>query len=171
VRVDTKTDKALEKIGTSEALVLRGKIAVANSKLVYLRFREIFPGEPFAGLRERGARVQRVLWGSTSTKNPAYSDLLYVEPLIGRDTVNTVPPVTIDAFRDHGTARATVEEGYDEAESVLAQLKQVGIDLDTVTRELQDEGVKAFADSFDHLLATLEERRKALLASGAPTSS
>ena len=162
-RVDTKVDKALEQIGTPEALALRGKVAVANSKLVYRRFQEVFQVDEFARLREKGARVQRVLWGSTSTKSPDYSDLLYVEPLIGRDTVNTMPPATIDAFRDHGTAGATAKAGSDEAQATLAALKELGVDLDIVTQELQVEGVKAFADSFAHLLETIEGKRKALL--------
>ncbi len=163
-RVDTKADKALEEIGTPEALALRGKIAVANSKLVYRRFRQIFDGDDFADLRARGARVQRVLWGSTSTKNPDYSDVLYVEPLIGPDTVNTMPPATIDAFRDHGKARVTVEDDLAEEEARAAQLKELGVDLDRITEELQEEGVKAFADSFEHLLQTIEEKRRALAA-------
>jgi len=165
-RIDTKVDKALELIGTPEALSLRGKIAVANSKLGYRRFREIFYGERFAGLRARGARVQRPLWGSTSTKNPDYSDVLYVEPLIGPDTVNTIPPATIEAFRDHGKVGLTIEQGVEEAEAHLAQLARLGIDLDSITEELQQEGVQAFADSFDQLLATLETKRRALLAEG-----
>ncbi len=163
-RVDTKADKALERIGTPEALALRGRIAVANSKLVYRRFREIFDGDDFADLRAKGARVQRVLWGSTSTKNPEYSDVLYVEPLIGPDTVNTMPPALIDAFRDHGKARIAVGDDLGEEEARLGQLKELGIDLDQITEELQEEGVKAFADSFEHLLQTIEEKRKALAA-------
>ncbi len=164
-RVDAKADKALEEIGTPEALALRGTTAVANSKLVYRRFREIFDGDGFADLRAKGARVQRVLWGSTSTKNPDYSDVLYVEPLIGADTVNTMPPATIDAFRDHGKAIAAVEDDIEEEEARLSQLKALGVDLDRITEELQEEGVKAFADSFEHLLSTVESKRKAL-ASG-----
>jgi transaldolase len=163
-RVDGKADKALEEIGTPEALGLRGKIAVANSKLVYRRFRQIFDGDEFGDLRAQGARVQRVLWGSTSTKNPEYSDVLYAEPLIGPDTVNTMPPALIDAFRDHGEARVTVGDGLAEEEARLSQLKALGIDLDQITEALQEEGVKAFADSFEHLLQTIDEKRKALAA-------
>ncbi len=161
-RVDTKADKALEQIGTAEALALRGKIAVANSKLVYRRFREIFDGKQFAELRSKGARVQRVLWGSTSTKNPDYSDVLYVEPLIGPDTVNTMPPATIDAFRDHGKPSVAVQDDIGEEEARVAQLKALGVDLDQITEELQEEGVRAFADSFEHLLQTIDDKRKAL---------
>ena len=159
-RVDTYADGELERIGTEEALALRGKAAVANTKLAYRRFREVFFGDKFAAQRQRGARVQRTLWGSTSTKNPAYSDLLYVEELIGPDTVNTIPMETIDAFNDHGKIRPTLQEGVDEAEQVLIGLKRLGVNLDDITEQLQKDGVKAFADSFDQLLSALEERRK-----------
>ncbi len=159
-RVDTSVDRELERIGTEEALALRGKVAIANSKLVYRRFREIFFGGEFAAQVKRGARVQRVLWGSTSTKNPAYSDLLYVEGLMGAETVNTVPVETLDAFCDHGRARSTLGEGMEEAEQLLAKLEKVGVNLDAVTEQLQEDGVKAFADSYDQLMAALEEKRK-----------
>lgn len=158
-RVDTYVDKQLEKIGTKAALALRGKVAVANAKLVYRRFREVFYGEDFVAQRKRGARVQRLVWGSTSTKNPAYSDLLYVENLIGPDTVNTIPMETLDAFRDHGKIRPALAEGLEEAEQVLANLKRVGVNLDEITEELQRDGVKAFADAFDELFTTLEKKR------------
>ncbi|NIN01484.1 MAG: transaldolase, partial [candidate division Zixibacteria bacterium] len=158
-RVDTYVDRDLERIGTEEALALRGRVAIANSKLVYRRFREIFFGGEFAAQRKRGARVQRVLWGSTSTKNPAYADLLYVEGLMGAETVNTVPVETLDAFCDHGRARSTLGEGMEEAEQLLAKLEKVGVNLDAVTEQLQEDGVKAFADSYDQLMAALEEKR------------
>lgn len=164
-RVDTVVDRSLETIGTPAALALRGKIAIANSKLVYRRFRDIFYGEPFRALRQKGARVQRPLWASTGTKNPQYSDVLYVEGLIGPDTVNTLPPATLDSFRDHGRAtRATVEEGWEEAEFSLAELTKVGIELEAVTEKLQVDGVTAFATSFDQLLAALDAKRKAIIA-------
>lgn len=162
-RVDTVVDHALERIGTSEALALRGKGAIANAKAVYRRFREIFSGEPFATLRRRGARVQRPLWASTGTKNPAYSDVLYVEELIGPDTVNTVPPAALNAFRDHGRPRAALTERFDDAAAVLKQLAALGINLEAIGQQLQVDGVAAFAASFDHLLATLDDKRKALL--------
>ena len=162
-RIDSYVDRELERIGTEEALALRGKAAVANSKLTYRRFREVFFGETFAAQRQRSARVQRTLWGSTSTKNPAYSDILYVQELIGPDTVNTMPLETLNAFRDHGQVRLTVEDRVEEAESVLASLASVGVDFDAVTEQLQKDGVKAFADSFDHLLSTLEEKRRQVL--------
>jgi len=159
-RIDTYVDRELERIGTEEALALRGKAAIANSKLVYRRFWGIFFGEEFATQRQRGAHVQRVLWGSTSTKNPAYPDVMYVDGLIGPDTVNTLPLGTLNAFRDHGKVRATLEEGLEEAEQVLADLGRVGVGLDAITEQLQKDGVKAFADSFDQLLSALEEKRK-----------
>ncbi len=157
-RVDTYADRELEKLGTAEALSLRGKAAVANSKLVYRRFKEVFAGEEFARQRERGARIQRVLWGSTSTKNPDYSDVKYVEELMGPDTVNTLPTETLDVFLDHGEVRDTLNEGIAEAEQVLKDLKKTGIDLDAITEQLQVDGVKAFSDSFDKLLGALEEK-------------
>lgn len=158
-RVDTVVDRALEAIGTDEALALRGKIAVANIKVVYRRFCEIFYGEPFTALWRRGTRVQRPLWGSTSTKNPAYSDLLYVEELVGVDTVNTLPPATLDALLDHGRVRgATVQEGIGEAEAALDRLKALGIDLGTITEQLQADGVAAFAASYDQLLEALARK-------------
>ncbi len=162
-RVDTVVDKELEKNGGAEAKALLGKIAIANSKVVYRRFMEIFHGEGFASLRSRGARVQRPLWASTGTKNPAYSDVLYVENLIGPQTVNTLPPETINAFRDHGKIPgATVKAGFDEADRALASLARLGIDLDAITAKLQVDGVAAFAASFDQLMDALEKKRQAL---------
>ena len=157
-RVDTKVDAALEAIGSDEALALRGRAAVANAKLAYRRFLEIFHGERFAPLAARGARVQRPLWASTSTKNPNYSDVLYVDELIGPETVNTLPVATMDAFRDHGHLRTTVTEEVGAAEDTLADLAGLGVDFDAVTAELQVEGVAAFAASFDKLLAALETK-------------
>ena len=162
-RVDTMADKALESLGTAQALSLLGKVAVANSKIVYQRFLQIFHGEGFAALRQRGARVQRPLWASTGTKNPKYSDVLYVENLIGPETVNTLPPETLNAFRDHGKIiEDAVRESLDEAAAVLGRLRAVGIDLDAITERLQADGVAAFAASFDQLMAGLEKKRKAM---------
>jgi transaldolase/glucose-6-phosphate isomerase len=169
-RVDTEADARLEKIGTPEALALRGKTAIANAKLAYDRFRQIFYGEPFAALADRGARVQRVLWASTSTKNPDYRDVVYVEELIGRDTVNTLPPATLDAFRDHGEARPSLEEDVEGAQETLRRLAAVGLDLDDVTAKLQRDGVAAFAASFDQLLAAVERERRRMIAEGAPVA-
>lgn len=167
-RVDTVVDRELEAIGTAQALAMRGQGAIANARLVYRRFGEIFYGERFSRLRRQGARVQRPLWASTGTKNPAYSDVLYVEGLIGPDTVNTLPPATLDAFRDHGQAsRATVGESWDEAESCLAALQELGIDLVAVTEKLQTDGVAAFAASYEQLLAALAQKRKTIVARGA----
>lgn len=161
-RVDTKTDDALEKVGTDAAMELRGTIAIANAKLAYRHYGEIF-GDAFAELAERGARPQRVLWASTSTKNPEYSDVLYVESLIGPNTVNTLPPNTIEAFKDHGTIDPdALTTGVDEAEARLQELAEVGVDFDRVTDELQTEGVDAFADSYNDLLATLADKMEQL---------
>jgi transaldolase/glucose-6-phosphate isomerase len=162
-RVDTMVDRELENIGTPEAKSCLGKIAIANSKVVYQRFREIFHGEGFVALRQRGARVQWPLWASTGTKNPNYSDVLYVENLIGPETVNTLPVETLNAFKDHGrVSDATVRQGLDEAAEALARLKQLGIDLNAIGKKLQDDGVAAFATSFDSLMSTLQKKRSAL---------
>ncbi len=162
-RVDTLVDRALENLGTPQAKALQGKIAVANSKLVYQRFEEIFHGEGFVALRQRGGRVQRPLWASTGTKNQAYSDVLYVEHLIGGETVNTVPLETLRAFQDHGrVAGPTIKENLQEAAALLERLQSLGIDLNQIAEKLQQDGVKAFADSFDQLMAALERKRSAL---------
>ncbi|HEX7484788.1 MAG TPA: bifunctional transaldolase/phosoglucose isomerase [Vicinamibacterales bacterium] len=163
-RVDTMVDTALEAIGSPDALALRGCIAIANSKMVYQRFREIFYGAAFASLRVRGCRVQRPLWASTSTKNRAYRDVLYVEELIGPDTVDTVPPETIEAFRDHGHAKPTVDEDVSSARKALRQLRELGIDLGAITAKLQTDGVAAFGKSYDDLISALDGKRKALQA-------
>ena len=157
-RVDSIVDKALDANGSPEALALKGKIAVANAKVAYARFEELFYGEPFEHLKKKGARVQRCLWASTSTKNPEYSDTLYVDELIGADTVNTLPPATLDDFRDHGTVAATLGQGIDEARAQIAKLGELGIDFDALTEQLQDEGVKSFAKSYDDLLHALEDK-------------
>jgi transaldolase len=158
-RVDTVVDRELEALGTPEALALRGTIAVANAKRVYRRFQEIFLGEPFLSFKRRGARIQRPLWASTGTKNPAYSDVLYVESLIGPHTVNTMPPATLDAFRDHGKVALTVERGLEEAEAALSRIESLGVSLDEITEKLVVDGEAAFAASFEKLLAALDEKR------------
>lgn len=157
-RVDSAVDKLLSGMNDPVAASLQGRIAVANSKIVYQRFKEIFYGEAFEPLKSAGARVQRLLWASTSTKNPHYSDTLYVDNLIGQDTVNTMPPATIEAFRDHGRVAATIEEGLQDARLSLSQLRQLGIDLDAVTEQLQVGGVQAFSASFDQLMVTLARK-------------
>jgi transaldolase len=164
-RVDTEVDHALEAIGTPEALSLRGKIAIANARVVYRRFREIFLGTPFEEFRRRGARLQRPLWASTGTKNPAFSDVLYIEQLIGPYTINTIPPATLNAFRDHGRVQPTLEAGEQDAGHALARLAELGIDLGTVTEKLLADGITAFTHSLDELLASLTEKRRVLLES------
>ncbi|MEW5975022.1 MAG: transaldolase [Acidobacteriota bacterium] len=167
-RVDTVVDKLLEermaKPGADSRRLeaLLGKTAIANARLVYRRFREIFGGPEFQSLRAKGARVQRPLWASTSTKNPRYRDVLYAEELVGPDTVDTMPPATITAFRDHGKVRLSLEENLDDAEQVFAQLAEVGIDMKAVTGKLQDDGVRLFAESFDVLMKSLSEKRETL---------
>ncbi len=167
-RIDTLVDKRLEKKLETKAdeavAALRGKAAVANAKLLYQRFNDYLRGGRFKTLAAKGARVQGVLWASTGTKNANYSDIKYVQDLIGPDTVNTIPPATMDAFRDHGQARLTLEEGLDEAREVVARLAALGIDLNAVGDELQEEGVKAFAKSFEDLRAVIKSKREALIA-------
>jgi transaldolase len=158
-RVDTKVDAALGAVGTEDALALRGRAAVANSRLAYRRFLELFKGPAFEEMAALGARVQRPLWASTSTKNPDYPDVIYVEELVGPDTVNTLPMATLEAYRDHGRPAATVAASFDEDEALLEEIAGMGIDLDGVTDELQVEGVAAFADAFDQLIAALEGKR------------
>jgi transaldolase len=154
-RVDTEIDHRLEQIGSDEALALRGKAAVANAKVAYQLFLERFSGPRWEALAARGARVQRPLWASTSTKNPAYRDTLYIDELIGPDTVNTIPDATLEAFEDHGTLARTVDQGVDVARADLDGLAAVGVDLADVTRVLEDEGVASFSKSFDELLGSL----------------
>lgn len=159
-RVDGKVDAALTGIGTDEALALRGIAAVANAKLAYRRYQEIFEGTPFDTARSRGARPQRALWASTSTKDPSYPDVLYVAELIGPNTVNTIPPATIDAFRDHGVVDPTaLTTDVDAAEQHFAKLAGLGIDFDAITEELQVEGVASFAGAFEGLLSAIETQQ------------
>lgn len=161
-RVDVEVDRRLDAIGTPEALALRGRAAVANGQLAYALFQETFSGPRWDALAARGARVQRPLWASTSTKNDAYRDTLYVDELIGPDTVNTLPDNTLEAFEDHGTVARTVDADVDAARAVMAGLANVGIDIDDVTQLLEDEGVAAFEKSFDELLTALATKAEAL---------
>jgi transaldolase len=154
-RVDTEVDRRLEQIGSPEALALRGKAAIANAKLAYQLFLEQFAGPRWEALAGRGARLQRPLWASTSTKDPAYPDTLYVDALIGPNTVNTLPDATIDAFEEHGTVERTLDVDVAESRAVLEQLAALGVDLDDVTRQLEEEGVAAFSKSFDELIGAL----------------
>jgi transaldolase len=166
-RVDGEVDKRLEAIGTPEALALRGKAAVANAKLAYELFEQRFAGDRWAALVERGARVQRPLWASTSTKNPDYPDTLYVDPLIGPHTVNTMPEVTLDAFEKHGSVARTVDVGLAEARDTMAQLAVVGVSIDDVTNLLEEEGVASFSKSFDELMTSLQDKADDLTSSGS----
>ena len=151
-RVDTLVDTQLAAIGTQEALSLRGKAAVAMAKMAYQTYRVLFHGEAFAELKKQGATPQYLLWASTGVKNPDYHDLLYVEPLIGRETINTLPDKTLAALRDHGKPVLHVEEGIAEAKAQLAGLAQLGIDMDVIGNTLQDDGVKSFEAAFQKLL-------------------
>lgn len=165
-RVDSKIDPKLP-----EGSPLRGQAAIANAKLAYDAFENVFTSSRFASLKARfSARVQRPLWASTSTKNPAYPDTIYVDTLIGPDTVNTVPPATLDAFRDHGNASVTITRDLDKAQALFGQLQAAGISINTVTQELEDEGVKAFADAFTLLLKTIDDRRKTSASSLGPVA-
>ena len=154
-RVDTEVDRRLEAIGTDDALALRGRAALAQAKLAYRLFRQRFTGPRWEALAARGARVQRLLWASTSTKNPAYPDTLYVDGLIGPDTINTLPEPTIAAFEDHGTLATTIDVDVEDAQRTLDRLEAMGVSMADVGRTLEDEGVASFTKSFDDLLATL----------------
>lgn len=157
-RVDARVDAKLKEMATDAASALVGKVAIANGKVVYKRYQEIFHGETFAQLKAVGAVPQRVLWASTGTKDPSFPDTLYVDTLIGPETVNTMPPKTIDAFRDHGTAASTLADNVAGAEAALAQLAELGIVLADETQALQDAGVASFSKSFDTLMSTLETK-------------
>ncbi|HKV56345.1 MAG TPA: bifunctional transaldolase/phosoglucose isomerase [Candidatus Binataceae bacterium] len=165
--VDRKLEEKLKAKPDEAAAALRGSAAVANARLIYHRFKEIFGSERFKRLAARGAHVQRPLWASTGTKNPAYSDIKYVQELIGPDTVNTMPPATMDAYRDHGQPGATIERGLGDAQETVKRLAALGIDLDQVGDELQQEGVDSFDKSFADLLATIKGRREAIVAGSA----
>ena len=174
-RIDTKTDAAIDKKikeGGDPALAdLRGKVAVANAKLAYRQYKRIFSGPRWEALAKRGARPQRLLWASTGTKNKAYSDILYVDTLIGANTINTLPRETLEAFRDHGTPRLSIEEGLDEAERVLKTLEGAGISLEQITAELVEEGVALFAEAADKLFAALAEKRSKICGASLPSVS
>ncbi len=162
-RIDSLVDQQLDEISTPEAASLKGKIAIANAKTVYKRFTEKFSGARWKVLVDRGAHAQRVLWASTSTKNPNYSDVMYVEELIGPDTVNTLPPITLNKFRDHGQVSPSLERGIEESEAVLKKLKKIGIELNTITTQLQHNGVTAFLNSYEKVLSTVSEKKTSFL--------
>ncbi len=168
-RVDTEVDRRLETAAASTSdgaalLALRGRAAVAQAKLAYQLFQERFSGPRWEALAAKGARVQRPLWASTSTKNPAYPDLAYVDTLIGPDTVNTMPDGTVADFLDHGTVARTVDSGVEEARSLVASLAEAGIDMEDVAQVLESEGVASFAKSFDELVQSLTDKANALTA-------
>jgi transaldolase len=163
-RVDTETDKRLDAIGSEQALALRGKLAIANAKLAYVNYKRIFSGERWERLAAAGASKQRCLWASTSTKNPEYRDVMYVEELIGPETVNTMPKETIEAFQDHGVVADTLERDVDAARRLLDELAAVGIDYDDVVDTLEREGVEKFSDSFHELLDGIRAKRAQLVA-------
>ncbi len=170
-RIDVLVDSLLEKVvqaggaGAEIAASLLGQVAIATAKVAYRIYKEIFAGERFRKLAAQGARPQHLLWASTGTKNPAYSDVKYVEPLIGADTVNTMPLETLNAYRDHGNSAARLEEEMEEAYRVLDLLPKVGIDLEAVTKQLEEEGVQKFIAPFAQLMTTLEEKRAPILRS------
>jgi len=166
-RIDTlveKTIAAREKTATPQQRTLfdeiAGKVAIANAKQAYEKYKKLFSGPRWQKLADKGAKTQRVLWASTGTKNPKYSDVLYVEELVGPDTVNTIPPATLDAFRDHGKVKRTLDQGLDQADAVMRKLEQAGISMKAVTEQLVDEGVKSFDDSFQKLLSAVDARLK-----------
>ena len=161
--VDRAVNRALEDIGTPEALILRGKIAIASAKMAYQRFKEIFSAEKWKRLSDKGARMQRLLWASTGTSKVACSDVLYAEEVIGPQTVNSIPPAVLNAFRDYGRVRPTLEEGLEEAEASLEKLSSLGVDLRMIAEKLKVDAVAAFTESFEALLNTLKEKRQALL--------
>src|ERR1700730_13675348 len=171
-RVDTKVDKQLDdlvasgKLSVEDSRRLKGKAAVANAKLAYEVYQQVFKSPRFKELEARGARVQRCLWASTSTKNPDYPDVMYVEELIGPDTVNTLPRQTLDAYADHGNPAMRLTEGLEEAKALMSQLEEVGIDMQKVTHKVIDEGVRSFGDAFDKLLDSIRAK-----AGGVATGS
>ncbi len=160
-RVDTEADRRLDEVGHPE---LKGKLAIANAKLAYRAYREIFAGETWERLTARGAIPQYCLWASTSTKNPEYRDVMYVEELIGPDTVDTMPEETIQGFQDHGLVAPTLERGWDEADEVMRAIEAAGVDYDDVTETLEREGVQKFSDSFDELLEGIRKTSRELVA-------
>ncbi|RFA31271.1 transaldolase [Alkalilimnicola ehrlichii] len=158
-RVDSAVDK---QVAAGDHAPLAGKAAIANARIAYKHFLNVFDGDRFQALREQGAQVQRLLWASTGTKNPAYSDVLYVEELIAERTVTTLPPATYDAYKDHGEPKARLVAGIEAAETTLQQLSRAGVDLAAVTKALEVQGVEAFVESYRNLLSALEEKRAAI---------
>ena len=161
-RIDSKIDDKIDAgVGGEEAKALKGKVAIANAKLAYAWYEDFIASERWQKLAAKGARPQRLLWASTGTKNPDYPDTLYVDQLIGPDTVNTMPPKTMDAFRERGTVAQTLQQDVDDARHVIAEQARLGLDLDGVTKELVEEGVASFSKSFDDLLAVIQSKQPA----------
>jgi transaldolase len=163
-RIDTEGDRRLDELAGSDLDHLKGRLAVANAKLAYRHWRSVFRGPRWEFLASKGATPQRVLWASTSTKNPSYPDTIYVEELIGPDTVNTMPEETIGAYQDHGRPMMRLESGLSEADRLLAELADAGVDYDDLTDTLEREGVEKFADAFEELVAALDAKRSVLAA-------
>lgn len=163
-RVDTAVDRALDEIGTEEALSLRGKTGIANARLAYCRFRQVFSGKGLERLETRGIAIQKPLWASTSTKNKAYSDVMYIEGLIGADTINSVPPETLAAFKDHGRPEIALSDDVTLAQDVIGKLVALEINPHSIGQELTEEGVEKFQKSRDELIVSLDRKRKRLLA-------
>ena len=161
-RVDVSADKALQAQGSEQAAALLGKIAIANAKVAYGHFVNLFGSEQFAKLSALGARPQRLLWASTGVKNPDYSDVVYVEELIGPDTVNTLPPATMEAFKDHGVAESRLTRNLDQAHKDLSALEDLGVSLNDITAELESAGITSFVEAFDRLLSVLSEKQQAV---------
>jgi len=163
-RVDTLVDKLLDQHAEPSAKSLKGKIGLANARMAYQRFKELFGSERWSHLAEKGAQVQRVLFGSTGTKNPDYSDVMYIDNLIGPATINTIPPETLEAFLDHGNVALTLEEDLDESRAQLEQLKELGIDLEEVGSQLLEDGIGKFIKPYDSVLDTIMERSAELVS-------
>ncbi|MFK7857465.1 MAG: transaldolase [Granulosicoccus sp.] len=161
-RVDVSADKALAEIGSDAARALSGKIAIANAKVAYGHFVNLFGSEQFGSLKAQGARPQRLLWASTGVKNPEFSDVLYIEELIGPDTVNTVPPKTMEAFKDHGVAESRLTGGLAQAHKDISALPELGVSLGDITDQLETDGIQSFTEAFDRLLEVLATKRKAV---------
>jgi len=169
-RIDTAVDALLDqKIKASndsaeqeKLRALQGKAAIANAKATYAEYQEIYATERFAALRAKGARPQRLLWASTSTKNPTFPDLLYVEALIGPETVDTMPPATVAAFMDHGTAKRALTDGLEDAPKTIAALQEAGVDVPAVMQKLQDDGVASFAKSFENMIGSIQKKLDAI---------
>ena len=170
-RVDTLTDKLLEvrlssagsKAEKEKISALLGKAAVANAKIAYKKYKGIFAGKRFSAVKEKGGRIQRLLWGSSGTKNPKYSDIKYVQELIGPDSINTMPETTMMAFKDHGQVKITIDDALEDAERLFPELRSIGIDIDEVAEQLEREGVQLFSDSFFSLLKEIAKKRDSFL--------